>query len=392
MREAGAAYVLSARLVTPDSGRVLAAFRETAADSTELIGAIDRLSHEIRATVGESLRSVRAAAPLERVTTSSLPALRLYTRGRYEDAVALDSTFAMAWRKLGVIMGNSDVLRSLQIEACARAYELRDRLGARERALAEGSYHMDVTGNLAAAERALHTLLASYPDDHIAHNNLGFILWLRGMHEAAQQEYRKAREILPISVYFSNLAWAQLGAGEPRQALATLDSAEAAFPDASGPLGQRAELLVLMGRYAEADSLAAELRARWGERSVPNWSALAVEAEADAVRGRLDAALERLERRRRLGRNSSYERYLRPEEIEMAATGARWAAGIAGDRARARTVIEDALDRVPLGSLEPGRWGCGLEMYQAPAWNDPPCRPTLGGALGGLRSHDRAPC
>jgi TolB-like protein len=72
----GAGYVLSARVLSAATGETLIPLRETAADASELIAAVDRLSKALRGKVGESLRSIRAAQPLERVTTASLSALR----------------------------------------------------------------------------------------------------------------------------------------------------------------------------------------------------------------------------------------------------------------------------------------------------------------------------
>jgi hypothetical protein len=66
--------------VTAVGGRyVLAAFRETANDSTEIIEAVDRLSEELRRKVGESLKTIRGGEPLAEVTTGSLDALVKYS-------------------------------------------------------------------------------------------------------------------------------------------------------------------------------------------------------------------------------------------------------------------------------------------------------------------------
>src|SRR5688572_10124083 len=65
----GSGYVLTARIVgIADSGTLLAK-RETAADAAALIPAVEALSRRVREEIGESLRSVRAGQPLERVTT-----------------------------------------------------------------------------------------------------------------------------------------------------------------------------------------------------------------------------------------------------------------------------------------------------------------------------------
>ncbi|TVR50556.1 MAG: hypothetical protein EA421_16980, partial [Gemmatimonadales bacterium] len=58
---AGSGYNLSLRLVTPDSGRVVASYRETASDSTDILPAVDRLSRRLRSHAGESLRTVRTS-------------------------------------------------------------------------------------------------------------------------------------------------------------------------------------------------------------------------------------------------------------------------------------------------------------------------------------------
>ncbi|MCL7976577.1 MAG: hypothetical protein M8863_04635, partial [marine benthic group bacterium] len=113
----GDGYVITARLADARSEETLASLRETAKDANEIIPAIDRLSGKMREKIGDSYTNMRADEPLEQVTTSSLEALEKYSRALelfaagtdhelgvdlLEEAVAIDSGFAMAWRKLGV--------------------------------------------------------------------------------------------------------------------------------------------------------------------------------------------------------------------------------------------------------------------------------------------------
>lgn len=350
VRAAAGSFVLSARVVTSDSGRTLAAFRETAQDSTQLLATVDRLSERIRAKIGESLKSTRAAEPLERVTTSSLAALRLYSEGLYNEAVAVDSTFAMAWRKIGVNLGNYGLQRARQVEAFTRAYELSDRLGPRERGLAVSSYHMSVTGDLQEAQRALATLLASFPDDHIAHNNLALIHGLRGNFRSAAASFRKAVEILPRTVYGTNLALALYGQREVEAAFATLDSLEMARPEAWTALRTRARLLTAETRYSEADSVAAVMDAREGPG--PTWFAAEVAARSDGARGRIGEATEHIDVMRQLALEPDLD-LLVPERIALAAAAAELVAGVVGDQARAVSMLDSAVRETPLESLEP---------------------------------------
>ena len=117
----GGGYVLTASVVDAASAQALAQVRETAASAAELIPAVNRLSKALRQKIGESLRSIRASQPLEQVSTGSLDALRLYSAankafetGQFEgakellmQAIAADSGFAMAWRKLAVTTATS---------------------------------------------------------------------------------------------------------------------------------------------------------------------------------------------------------------------------------------------------------------------------------------------
>jgi len=178
----GTGYLLAARIVMPDDGHAVAAFRENAADDADLLPAIDRLSRRLREKAGESLRDVRAGQPLEAVTTTSLEALRKFTEARHagarrsidllHEAVALDSTFAMAWRELAVIYYNLRTDRQAAIDAATKAYENRDHLTDRERLLAVAFYHHLVTGDEEAQIEAYRSVLEDYPDDPSALNNL----------------------------------------------------------------------------------------------------------------------------------------------------------------------------------------------------------------------------
>jgi hypothetical protein len=141
VRQLGSGYLVAMRLVGAESGDELASFHETIDGPKELIPAVDKLTRELRGKIGESLKSVRANPGLEQVTTPSLDALKKYAAGvRTSDlesdypkavgllteAVALDTSFAMAYRKLGVALANDGRPREQSDAAFARAYQNRD--------------------------------------------------------------------------------------------------------------------------------------------------------------------------------------------------------------------------------------------------------------------------
>ena len=202
IRSLAGGYAISMRLVTSDSVRELALFQETADGPQEILQAIDKLTRKLRERIGESLRDVRASPPLEQVTTPSLEALRIYAEAarsidmggnpiaaseRLREAVRIDSTFAMAWRKLGVALNNSGLPRVQIDSALENAYRYRDRLTERERLLAEGTYfHLGPGRDRGRAIRAYEALLALDPTETAAANNLANIL--SGRRELARAE------------------------------------------------------------------------------------------------------------------------------------------------------------------------------------------------------------
>jgi tetratricopeptide (TPR) repeat protein len=176
IRRVGSGYVVTAQLLSPKPQRVMISRRETAPNEDELIPAIDRLSKGLRERIGEPLTSLRQAQALPEVTTSSLGALQNYAEGRrawlddrarglLEEAIALDSGFAMAWRGLGVFFANRGEARSRWVHAFTRAFELRDRLPQRERYIVEGTYYRRVTAEHQKAIAASENYLALYPND-----------------------------------------------------------------------------------------------------------------------------------------------------------------------------------------------------------------------------------
>ncbi len=166
VRRVGTGLSLTARLVSVN-GEVLAAETEVAASDDELTGAVDRLSGRLRERFGESLKSIRASLPLDRVTTGSIKALRTFSQGQQawsqgdnaralqliDEAIAEDSTFAMAYRRLAILLNNQDEQRARAVWAAQKAYEYRDRLTDRERYLVTAA--VLVAGLLVTVHREL---------------------------------------------------------------------------------------------------------------------------------------------------------------------------------------------------------------------------------------------
>ena len=271
----GTSYVLSARLVSSLDGQELATFRETASDDGSLVTAVGALSRSIRERVGESLKGIRRSVPLERVTTASLPALRKYVEATrlqtatgntdralqlLEEAVALDSTFAMAWRRIAVILTNDGREPDRARAAVATAMRFRDRLSDEERAFTEAYYYTrgpepDLTKALAAYEE----LLRRDSTNATALNNVAVAYFsLRRFDDAAVALRRSMGATSVTGNNFLNLTYAVAAMHDSLAADSAVASFASRLPDHSALWWTRALSAAARGNY---DSAAAEARA-----------------------------------------------------------------------------------------------------------------------------------
>ncbi len=362
---AGGGYVLSARVISPTDGASLLSHRETATDSTEIIPAIDDLSKRLRERIGESLISIRGDPPLERVTTPDLEALRKYSQAiraielegdeargisLLEEAVALDTAFAMAYRKLGVVLANRAEERARVVAAFTKAYQHRDRLTELERYITTGSYfsiaHMDLPQSMAAYEN----VLALDPTETTALNNLGVAHEIRHDFKSAQEFYLRAAETDSSTALFSlNAASAHVSLGDFPGARERLESAAARWPDNPGVDLRAGGHAVAEGRYDEA-------RSRYEAARVKESGSLAREAaverrlaSVDAIEGKLQAA----RRRQAVALDLDRERSLGAEYLADAAWAVRLSGALAVDQDLALDGLAAALDKYTLESLDP---------------------------------------
>ena len=117
----GPGYLVSAELVDPGKGAVLARFREESSGTEGSLAAVRRLSDRVRTKLGETpAPGEPGGAELARVTTTSLRALQLYSRADLlmqsgdqaaaevllRQAVAEDPSFASAWIHLAWTLRN----------------------------------------------------------------------------------------------------------------------------------------------------------------------------------------------------------------------------------------------------------------------------------------------
>jgi eukaryotic-like serine/threonine-protein kinase len=372
----GRNFVVTARLVSAADGAVLASHRESA-DSAGLIGAVDQLSKTLRRQIGESLRSLRANEPLEQVSTPSLEALRRYSQAvraadlerdhdrainLLEEATRLDPAFAMAHRKLGVVLLNQGLSPERAKEALQAAYEHRDRLTDRERYLTLGTYYRHVEQDEDRAASAYRTLLDIHPGETAALNNLGAIYSGRGDRARAEELYRQALAIDTLgSLYHTNLFHQLVHLGKLESADSLVAAHNRRFPDHPQTYLMAAILAVNRKEY---DSATDPLRVVADDRSTPTQARVMAMMELgnlEILHGRPEAALDVVSRALPLmptlaGSEPEYGLELGRALIEAVVLGDVAAAEARADRLLARRSPEE----LPEGERP---YGFLIELY-----------------------------
>ncbi|MEO6064755.1 MAG: hypothetical protein ABIP49_03105, partial [Lysobacterales bacterium] len=251
------------------------------------------------------------------------------------EAIALDSTFAMAYRKLAWLEPNP----ARKAQWATKGWQLRQRLTDVERYQAEGMYHWMATKNLDAA---IEAHIKAFAADSTVPRNAGNLVQLYTQKGDLQQA----------------LLWADR--------LAKIDSSQGSV--------YRLPVLISLGRDADAERDQRVMNGRFGARSgaalqyrligalarrqldsVPVFAApapdalpasrmlgRAVVAVAELTQGRFKSALARLDSLRPIGAQS-------PDALPYLAHGmvAGW---FLGDSARAHALIDSVLHASPLPS------------------------------------------
>jgi tetratricopeptide (TPR) repeat protein/predicted Ser/Thr protein kinase len=365
LRGVGGGFVLAARIIAGADGATIVALRETARDSTELIATVDRLSKRLRQTLGESLRTLRAAEPLPKAATASLPALRRYAEGRalaaaggdqtrvaalLEEAVALDPSFAVAHRALAVTYWNLRADRARTAAATRAAYELRDRLPVRDRLHVEATYYWHLLGDPRRTAEAYRRVLALDPGDLAARNNLALAMLFDGRPEEAESILREGMGRDSPPLLHGNLAEALYFQYRTEDGLAILDSAATSAGDVPLLAMARIRMLGGDGRWDEAEATARGVLDHHGARPEARAGALRALWHLALVRGRLDEADRHSRELEAILEEAAALDALARAVIQRADTRR----ALLGDHDRARAELNHLLDRPDIDVLTVG--------------------------------------
>ncbi len=239
----GSQYVVGLRAVNCRSGDVLANEQATASGKEQVLKALGEAAAKIREKLGESLASVQKYdEPAENVTTPSLEALQAYTLGYqveivkndnpnagafFQRAINLDPNFAMAYARLGNTYANlGQTTRAA--ENTRKAYELRERVGERERFYIVSHYELEAVGNVEAGRKTCELWAQTYPRDAIPPVLLSAIYGGLGDFDKALSASQEALKVDPGSgIAYANLVGNYMNVNRLDEARTTAQEAQA---------------------------------------------------------------------------------------------------------------------------------------------------------------------
>jgi len=211
----GNEFIVGLKAVNCHTGDILAEEQERAASKEKVLDALGTAATKLRSELGESLASVQKFdVPLAQETTPSLDALKAYTIGRkterekgasaalpfFQRAVELDPNFASAYVGIGIMYGNLGQ-PDRGATYLTKAFELRDRASELEKFHITSSYYSYVTGELEKAAETYQEWIQNYPRDASAYNNLSVDYFALGQHDKALEASRESVPLDPNSVY-----------------------------------------------------------------------------------------------------------------------------------------------------------------------------------------------
>jgi tetratricopeptide (TPR) repeat protein len=358
---AGGRFVISARLTETSSGETLATLQEQADNERGVLPAVDRLTRGLRGRAGDSFAQIRAALPLEQVTTPSLEALRAYVQGvnilnssgdfekgrrLLEHAIALDTAFSMAYRKLGMEMSNRNMDPARSIEYLTMAYRHRDRLTEAERYMCIGTYfERGPEADNEKAIQAYETLVEMQPTNVVALQNAANRLRWAHRYEQAQKYSLRAIQLPDVIIQAINgygfLAVYLGDTAEARRAIGMIERHVGRNPYSHVP---RMQLLAALGQADSAVKLARGL-ADSDADAANKTAAMRLVAGIMGARGRVREAGDALRRA------ATFRAEIDSIPLLPAIDSAWVDVALRGDTARGRRRLDRALAGHPLASV-----------------------------------------
>ena len=407
----GSQYVLGLKAVNCQSGEPLAEEQATASAKERVLDALGEVTSKLRGRLGESLATVQKFdVPLEQATTSSLEALKAFTLGEkvkrekgasgglpyHQRAIQLDPNFAIGYRAVGLdYFGLGELGRAS--EYYTKAFELREHASDREKMNISANYYLTVTGELEKAAQTYQQWIESYPRDSAAHSRLGIVYAVQGQYEKSAEAFRESIRLAPDDVHpYDDLANSQLALQRFDETRQIIQQAQARKLD---------DYILRNALYAlafiRADSSAMAEQQQWFVGKPEEAFGLSLASDTEAYAGHVQKARELTKRsvdsairadnketgaicqaiaaqREAAVGNAAQAKQAAAEALKLAPTSqgvedeAALAFAMAGDAARAESLVQDLNKRFPLDTQMQSLWLPAMRAQLALDRKNPP--------------------
>jgi tetratricopeptide (TPR) repeat protein len=251
-------YVVVSQLVDIPTGDVIASQRVESDTGEAIFPLVDRLTVEVKDDLS---LPAKAADEVDRdvadVTTHSSDAYLLYLEGielsnkyyaaeaaeKFQGAVEIDSSFAMAYYHLAALRDASLIEKAVEYSAGASRKERHYIM----------SLDASLSGRVNQAIEELKKIVEYYPDEKVAFYQLGVLYGNAGQMESAIDYCERAVSIDPLYKPAHNqLAYAYSATGDVEQAIEAINKYIAIAPDEANPYDSRGDIYATYGRIEEA--------------------------------------------------------------------------------------------------------------------------------------------
>jgi len=293
-------YVIALNAINCASGEALVRQQVETHGKEQVLRRLGNAADDMRRKLGESLASIQKFdTPIEEATTPSLEALKAYSTGRrlaylkgdlfalpYEQqAVELDPKFARAYRALAIYYNNLGQMTRAR-ENAKKAFDLRERVSARERYTIEGAYYQIVTGQLDKCNQVYELYKHDYPQDYSPRAALGDNDMRLGQWEKALEETQESLRLESDAIAVSNLGWMQLALNRPEEARTTVEQVMARKMDTL-----LLRLVLYETAFLRGDQQGMQQQLKWAaDRPAEEHWMVSAQSDTKAYFGRLDKA------------------------------------------------------------------------------------------------------
>lgn len=251
---------LDVQLIDLEDGTVAAAEQARGSDVFALVDDVSaRLSGRM---LGASFRPTELT-PVTQLATGNLEAYREYQEGllaerrflneqalvHYRRAVELDSAFAMAWLRLGMLANTQQE----RLFALQQADLNKAKATDRDRYMIEAMFAVNTAGDFETADSLLLQMIERYPDEKDARYQLGVFYDQTDRDDEARAVIEEAVALDPYYApginhlaYLAGRRGDSIGADTLSRRYLELE------PDQANPLDSRGEILEMIGRHEEA--------------------------------------------------------------------------------------------------------------------------------------------